>query len=89
MAASAAEVVATVPVTPGPGHVVVVGGAGRPVATGGYNGGRAGGYSGSDIGYGGGGASDVRLGGTTLADRVVVAGGGGGIGFLRLWMQSR
>jgi len=46
-------------------------------AVGGYNGG--GGHNGGP-GYtiGGGGASDIRLGGSGLADRVLVAGGGGG-----------
>jgi hypothetical protein len=33
------------------------------------------------IGGGGGGASDIRIGGTALANRVIVAGGGGGSGF--------
>ncbi len=32
------------------------------------------------LGTGGGGASDIRIGGTTLEDRVLVAGGGGGGG---------
>ena len=41
---------------------------------GGWNGGGAGRGSGN----GGGGASDFRIGGTTLAQRVMVAGGGGG-----------
>jgi hypothetical protein len=56
--------------------------------SGGFNGGANGGQSGySSNGYydeyygdGGGGASDVRQGGTKLEDRVVVAGGGGGGG---------
>jgi hypothetical protein len=52
---------------------------------GGYNGGGNGGASpGSTPGDGGapagGGGSDVRIGGNTLADRVIVAGGGGGAG---------
>ncbi len=46
-------------------------------ATGGYNGGGNGilldGY-----GAGGGGASDIRIGGTSLSNRIIVAGGGGG-----------
>ncbi|THF73936.1 glycine rich domain-containing protein [Cohnella fermenti] len=48
--------------------------------TGGWNGGGNGGSGGSDIdyGYAGGGASDVRQGGTALANRILVAGGGGG-----------
>ena len=58
-----------------------VGGAG------GFNGGGDGGTPTSDqdangysAGAGGGGASDVRAGGTSLDDRVVVGGGGGGFG---------
>ncbi|MBI3136362.1 MAG: T9SS type A sorting domain-containing protein [Bacteroidetes bacterium] len=51
----------------------------------GYNGGGEGGYGTPTTGIGdyagnGGGASDVRFGGTTLADRKVVAAGGGGGG---------
>ena len=50
---------------------------------GGFNGGGAGGSTGLATanyypGAGGGGASDVRVGGNTLNDRVLVAGGGGG-----------
>lgn len=65
-------------VTGGDVLTVVVGG--KPSTTlagaspGGYNGG---GISGQYAG-GGGGASDVRFGGTGLADRIIVAGGGGG-----------
>lgn len=60
----------------------------------GYNGGGMGGQNG-DIdyvgtnhgGYGGygGGASDVRFGGLTLGDRIIVAGGGGGGGHNGVW----
>lgn len=51
----------------------------------GYNGGGAGGYGTasdgvSDFAGNGGGASDVRIGGTTLTDRKLVAAGGGGAG---------
>lgn len=50
--------------------------------TGGYNGGAIGSPDGSCGGGGGGGASDIRYGGSTLpyalADRILVAGGGGG-----------
>jgi hypothetical protein len=51
---------------------------------GGYNGGGAGyGLAGnptSDVGgSGGGGASDIRMGGLSLSNRVVIAGGGGGV----------
>jgi hypothetical protein len=46
---------------------------------GGYNGGGSGYGSPSYLGAtGGGGASDIRIGGLSLANRVVVAGGGGG-----------
>lgn len=50
-------------------------------APGGYNGGGRGGDKHLQVtwgGYGGGGATDVRYGGTSLNDRVAVAGGGGG-----------
>lgn len=43
--------------------------------SGGFNGG---GYGTGTAGPGGGGASDVRLGGTSETDRILVAGGGGG-----------
>ena len=47
----------------------------------GYNGGGAGGAAGgANAGCGGGGASDIRIGGSALADRFVVAAGGGGMG---------
>jgi Tol biopolymer transport system component len=71
---------------PGATVTVVVGGAGGSVGAcdaqdtpgaGGVNGGAPGG-SGFCEGAGGGGASDVRIGGTDLTDRVLVAGGGGG-----------
>jgi hypothetical protein len=46
---------------------------------GGYNGGGTGyGITTSFGGTGGGGASDIRIGGMSLSDRVMVAGGGGG-----------
>lgn len=45
--------------------------------TGGFNGGG----NGDGSGIGGGGASDVRLNGTALTDRIIVAGGGGGAGY--------
>lgn len=78
------RVVATLPVTAGEVLTVFVGGQGGNASTGvagtaGFNGGAAGGAQG-DAGGGGGGASDVRQGGTALANRIVVAGGGGGGG---------
>lgn len=59
----------------------------------GYNGGGTGGrdgnttYGGTDgtLAPSGGGASDVRVNGTALADRVIVAGGGGGAGDNGTW----
>jgi len=45
-------------------------------STAGYNGGG----SGIQLSGAGGGTSDVRIGGTTLTDRIMVAGGGGGGG---------
>jgi hypothetical protein len=73
---------ATIPVHPGETLYVFVGG--KPdSSTGGYNGGGDG-YGGEGSAYpssyGGGGASDVRAGGATLHDRILVAGGGGGQG---------
>ncbi|MFD1512468.1 glycine-rich protein [Halomarina rubra] len=72
------HVAGTLPVTPGETLTIRVGGQGA-TKSGGYNGGGNGGEGhGSPDGAGGGGASDIRQGGTALADRVVVAGGGGG-----------
>lgn len=75
------KVKATVPVTSGEMLTIVVGGDG--VLASGYTGFNGGGYGGSgrgSSGYSGGGASDVREGGTGLANRILVAGGGGGEG---------
>lgn len=76
--------------TPGVSTItVVVGGVGGggsststgPGGAGGSNGGGAGGSaSGGFGGSGGGGATDIRVGGTGLANRKAVAGGGGGSG---------
>lgn len=71
---------ATLAVTPG--SVIYVNVGEQPSAlTGGWNGGG----DGEVGGKGGGGASDIRIGGTTLNDRMVVAGGAGGGG---LWNGS-
>lgn len=59
----------------------------------GYNGGALGGVNGSTVLSGpsvgnagnGGGATDIRIGGVTLANRVLVAGGGGGAGRAGNW----
>ena len=50
-----------------------------PVNPGGWNGGGDS-YGGTYPGTGGGGASDVRYGGTSISNRKIVAGGGGGGG---------
>jgi hypothetical protein len=65
-------------VTPGQTITVLVGGSGSTFdgsfePTAGFNGGGRG-FN------GGGGASDIRIGGTSLSDRVLVAGGAGGAG---------
>lgn len=81
---------ADVPVSPGQVLYVVVGGGGGGGCCGsggGFNGGGVGGSitSGDSDGGGGGGASDVRtmsfsLNASSLASRLIVAGGGGGGG---------
>ncbi len=68
---------AILPVRPGETIYVFVGGAGSST-NGGFNGGGNPGAGGGS--YGGGGASDVREGGKTIYDRVLVAAGGGGQG---------
>lgn len=78
----------TLSVTPGETLYVYVGGQS------GYNGGGMGGINGNSVfsgppigtygGYGGG-ASDVRQGGSALVNRVAVAGGGGGAGHNGVW----
>jgi len=81
--------VGTVNVNSGDVIQVNVGGAGsNSMATGystnpgGWNGGGAGGYGYSYFtSASGGGASDIRMNGTSLYDRVLVAGGGGGSGY--------
>ncbi|WP_300010342.1 glycine-rich protein [Pseudonocardia sp.] len=80
---------ASLDVIPGATLQVAVGGRGAD-GSGGVGGG-AGGFNGGGRGGdsqvrpeldapGGGGASDIRIGGTELADRVLVGGGGGGAG---------
>ena len=63
-------------VNPGQTFSVFVGGKGIG-ATGGFNGG---GMGGINVGGGGGGASDIRFGGNSISNRIIVAGGGGGGG---------
>ncbi len=69
-----------VSVTPGDTLYIYVGG------TNGYNGGGAAGNQpcSSAVAGIGGGASDVRIGGQSLTNRVIVAGGGGGAGGNRI-----
>ncbi|MEI6565417.1 MAG: YDG domain-containing protein, partial [Verrucomicrobiota bacterium] len=64
----------TLSVSPGQVISIYVGGQS------GYNGGGARGTGGSWPGVNGGGATDLRVGGTALSNRVLVAGGGGGGG---------
>ncbi len=71
------RVYAIIPVRSGEKLYVFVGGSGTH---GGFNGGGAGGDGGRYMGNPGGGASDVRAGGDTLKDRIIVAAGGGGAG---------
>jgi hypothetical protein len=66
----------TISVTPGETLTIFVGNQPTTLA-GGFNGGG----NGDGAGRAGGGASDVRQGGTGLNDRVIVAGGGGGAGY--------
>ena len=69
-------------VTSGETLYIYVGGGGIISTAGGWNGGGTAGTVGctTAFGGGGGGASDVRQGGTGLADRVIVGAGGGGAG---------
>jgi hypothetical protein len=78
-----------IPVTPGQTLNIYVGGAGgngtmsgslQVAGNGGFNGGGNGTRYSVYAAGGGGGASDIRIGGTALANRVAVAGGGGGAG---------
>ena len=73
---------ATIPVSPGATIIVNVGGQGN-YSTGGWNGGGTP-YGCGCVG-GGGGASDIRIGGNALANRAIVAGGGGGAGYYWNW----
>ena len=84
----AGVVKAAIAVTPGETLAIYVGGEGMGNTSncsaryeGGYNGGGNGGNEAYCLnGTGGGGASDVRQGGTALRNRVIIAGGGGGGG---------
>lgn len=76
-----AVVTGTIAVTPGQVLNIYVGGSGNcPQA--GWNGGGNGQNANSTANRscGGGGATDIRIGGTALSNRVIVASGGGGMG---------
>ena len=78
-----ARITANIAVTPGQILNIYCGGMGTSGNnSGGWNGGGTGFASNpANAAYnswGGGGASDIRIGGTALANRVIVAGGGGG-----------
>ena len=78
-----ARLTATIPVTPGQTLNIYVGGQGScGNNSGGWNGGGTGHASNpANVNYnscGGGGATDIRIGGNALLNRVIVAGGGGG-----------
>jgi len=76
--ANGGEVSATIPVTPGETLIVMVGSQGSVAVGRGFNGGGRGARNKtSSDGASGGGATDLREGGSGLAQRVVVAGGGG------------
>ncbi len=64
----------TYSVMPGETIYIYVGGKGGTEGPAGFNGGGTGGQWGA----GGGGGTDVRIGGQTLADRIIVAGGAAG-----------
>ena len=79
-----AVVTGTLAVTPGQVLNIYVGGTGtcNTNSGGGWNGGGTGKAANSSANgsCGGGGATDIRIGGTALANRVIVAAGGGGMG---------
>ena len=86
MSARGGLAAATIAVQPGESLAIFVGGAPKGMQ-GGYNGGGTGGYCNLSnypscplVGEGGAGASDVREGGNSVKDRVLVAGGAGGTG---------
>jgi len=80
-----ARVEGDITVTPGTVMNIRVGGKGQNGsilgAQGGYNGGGDAFYYFYGCGGAGGGASDIRIGGNALGDRIVVAGGGAGNGW--------
>ena len=77
-----ARITANIAVTPGQTLYIYCGGMGTQGSnSGGWNGGGTGHNSAGSFSYsswGGGGGSDIRIGGQTLTNRVIVGGGGGG-----------
>lgn len=63
---------------------IYVGGSGKGSTSTGYSdaGWNGGAYGGYNCGGSGGGATDIRIGETTLYDRIIVAGGGGGAAYI-------
>ena len=76
-----ATITGTIAVTPGQTLYIYVGGSGACPGSG-WNGGGNGQNANNTANRscGGGGATDIRIGGTGLANRVMVAAGGGGMG---------
>ena len=74
------RVTGSLTVTPGQTLNVYVGGSGATGSSTGAAGGFNGGGQSYNYGGSGGGASDIRIGGTALTDRIIIAGGGGGGG---------
>jgi hypothetical protein len=75
-AGGAGSVAAIVPVTPGETLNIFAGFPGETGGAAGFNGGGAG----TSVSGSGGDATDIRANGTSLADRIMVAAGGGGAG---------
>jgi len=79
-----ATITGNIAVTPGQTIYIYCGGMGTQGSnSGGWNGGGTGQSSAGNFGYssyGGGGATDLRINGQALNNRVIVAGGGGGRG---------
>ena len=59
-------------------YILVMAGGSGSTRLGGWNGGGIGGKGGMSVAGGGGGASDIRINGGSLTDRILIAGGGGG-----------
>ena len=86
-----AYIAGSLTVTAGDVLNIFVGGGGDISTLGGWNGGGDAGLVGATaaLAGGGGGATDIRLNGVDLFDRIVVAAGGGGAGGNRVVSQGR